>query len=62
MKNLIDKYGWKTLLGTVLLTSGQAIKAYAADYQSVGDLVMMIGTALGGIGIIGKFNKIGDKK
>ena len=60
--NFLDKYGWKTIAGTVLLTAGQAVDTYWPEYAHVGQLLMMIGTALGGIGIIGKFNKIEKKE
>lgn len=58
----IEKYGWKTIAGTVLLTVGQAVDAYYPEYAHVGQLLMMIGTALGGIGIISKFNKVEKKE
>lgn len=61
-QTFIEKYGWKTIAGTVLLTAGQAVDAYYPDYSHVGQLAMMIGTALGGIGLIAKFNKIETKE
>lgn len=62
MKKFIKKYGWKTITGTILLTVGQFVKEYYPDYAHVGELAMLIGTALGGIGIVSKFNKLEKKE
>ena len=62
MNKIIKKYGWKTIAGTALLTAGQIVDTYYPDYSHVGQLLMMVGTALGGIGIVSKFNKLEKKE
>lgn len=61
MKKFVAKYGWKTIVGTVLFTAGQAIKFYDPSMENVGELMEMIGGALGGVGLVSKFAKL-DKR
>lgn len=50
MNDLLAKYGWKTILGTVLLAAGEVMDTdiRTAPYSP---LVKAAGTVLGGIGI-----------
>jgi len=59
MSAFLQKYGWKTLAGTILLALGQVASSWPvlAPYKSILDAV---GIALGGIGIIHKAAKIED--
>ena len=50
MSNLLTKYGWKTILGTLLLAAGEVMDTdiRTAPYSPV---VKAAGTVLGGIGL-----------
>lgn len=50
MRDLLAKYGWKTILGTLLLAAGEVMDTdiRTAPYSP---LVKAAGTVLGGIGI-----------
>jgi hypothetical protein len=54
---LIARYGWKTVTGTALLTAGQIAPTipWLAPYTV---LLTVTGTALGGFGVLHKFDKL----
>jgi len=57
MTAFLDKYGWKTIAGTILLAVGQLAPSWPllAPYAAIIDT---LGVALGGIGIVHKAEKI----
>lgn len=50
MKSFVAKYGWKTILGTLLLAAGQ-IMAQIPELQPYASTADAVGTILGGIGL-----------
>lgn len=50
MKAIIEKYGWKTILGTLIIAAGQ-IMHVIPDLEPYAPYADALGLALGGIGI-----------
>jgi hypothetical protein len=57
IKQLIDRYGWKTITGTVLVTLGQIAPTipWLAPFSFA---LNVVGCSLGGVGVIHKFDKL----
>ena len=54
------KMGWKTITGTILAALGMAGKALSGVdpiFDTIGDILIAIGVALGGIGIRAAISK-----
>lgn len=58
--DVIDRYGWKTLVGTFLLVLAESAPSIPA-LAPYAPLLQMAGTALAGVGIVHKFDKMADQ-
>ena len=47
---MIRKYGWKTILGTVLIASGE-VAAHFPETSAYSTALTAVGTVLGGVGL-----------
>ena len=56
-KQFLARYGWKTILGTCLVTAGQIAPAIPV-LAPFGLALNVAGIGLGGVGIIHKFDKL----